>query len=114
MIFTEMTDEDVISLVEPMMEACLAGSNEDNHEKHTKHFTDRMKNIVTPENLKRQLCYEPRAYFTKRVFLHLFRREKSIGVVWKQYISTSNDELINQAIFVQNKDKILIDHCMIC
>ena len=114
MIFTEMKDEEVISLVDPMMEACLAGSNEDNHEKHTKHFTDRMKNIVTPENLKTQLCYEPRAYFTKRVFLHLFRREKSIGVVWKQYISISNDELTNQAIFIQNKDNILFDNCMIC
>ena len=76
MTFTEMTDEDVISLVEPMMDGCLAGSNEDNHQKHTKHFTDRMKKIVTPENLKRQLSHEPRACFTKRVFLHLFRREK--------------------------------------
>ena len=40
--------------------------------------------------------------------------KNSISIIWKQFISSSKDELINQAIFVERNKKILIDHCMIC
>ena len=72
-----------------------------------------MRKIVTPENLRLQLK-EPRAFFTERKFIKLFRRQDSIGIIFKQLISSSNDELMNQAIFVERNEKILIDHCMIC
>ena len=114
MSFIRMNEKEILDIVEPIMDNCLEGSNESNHQKHTRDFTERMKNIVTPENLKKQLCHSPRAYFTKRKFIHIFRRNKSIGVVWKQSISTSNDELMNQTIFVEINKKILIDHCIIC
>jgi len=114
MSFINMNEKEILNIVEPIMDNCLEGSNEANHQKHTRDFTERMKNIVTPENLKKQLSHSPRAYFTKRKFIHIFRRNKSIGVVWKQSISTSNDELMNQTIFVEINKKILIDHCMIC
>ena len=114
MNFVEMEENEILKIVEPIMDNCLRGSNENNHVKHTRDFTERMKKIVTPENLKLQLSKEPRAFFTERKFIHLFRRKSSIGIIWMQFISTSNDDLMNQAIFVQRKDKILIDHCMIC
>jgi len=81
-----MNEKEILDIVEPIMDNCLEGSNEANHQKHTRDFTDRMKNIVTPENLKTQLSHCPRAYFIKRKFIHMFRRNKSIGVVWKQNI----------------------------
>ena len=109
-----MEQNEILKIVEPIMDNCLSGSNEDNHAKHTRDFTERMRKIVTPENLKLQLSKEPRAFFTNREFIHLFRRQSSIAVIWKQYISASNDELMNQAIFVERNEKILIDHCMIC
>jgi len=114
MSFINMNEKEILNIVEPIMDNCLEGSNEANHQKHTIDFTERMKNIVTPENLKKQLSHSPRAYFTKRKYIHIFRRNKSIGVVWKQSISTSNDELMNQTIFVEINKKILIDHCIIC
>jgi len=77
-------------------------------------FLDRMKRIVTPEELERQLSNNPRTHFEARKFLHLFRKENSVGVVWKQFISASGDELINQAIFIEVDGKVLLDHCMIC
>ena len=114
MKFTHMTESEILSLVEPMMDNCLEGSNEGDHAKHVRDFTDRIKNIVTPENLAKQLSHEPRIYFTTREFVHLFRRQESIGIIWKQYITASDDELMNQAMFVERDGKILIDHCMIC
>ena len=44
----------------------IKGSNEGDHKKHTKYFTNRMKSIVTPEELKRQLSIEPKVYWTKK------------------------------------------------
>ena len=112
--FSDLSIEEILNIVEPMMDNCLEGSNEGDYEKHTRDFTQRIKSIVTPEELQRQLSNQPKAYFTDRAFLHLFRRQNSIGIVWKQHTSINNDELINQAIFKIVEGKILIDHCMIC
>ena len=112
--FVEMEKRQILNIVEPIMDNCLAGSNESNHAKHVRDFTERMKNIVTPENLRQQLEQNPRAFLTDREFLFLFRRKESIAVIWKQNISLNEDELINQAIFVERGNRILIDHCMIC
>ncbi len=112
--FPNLSEDEILNLVEPIMDSCLEGSNECDHKKHTKDFTDRMKSIVTPEELKRQLSIEPKVFWTKREFVCLFRRSDSVGIVWKQKTSSSNDELINQAIFKEVEGKILIDHCMIC
>jgi len=47
-----MTEEEILRIVGPMMDNCLEGSNEVNHAKHVRDFTDRLKNVVTPGNLK--------------------------------------------------------------
>ena len=112
--FFSLSTEKILSIVEPLMENCLEGSNEGDYEKHVMDFTDRMKNIVTPEELHKQLYSEPRTYFTDRQYINVFRRRDSVGIVWKQSISSCSDELINQAIFKEVEGKILIDHCMIC
>ena len=100
-----MEENEILKIVEPIMDNCLRGSNENNHAKHTRDFTERMRKIVTPENLKLQLSKEPRAVFSERKFIYLFRRQSSIGIIWKQYISPSNEELMNQAIFVERNKK---------
>ena len=114
MALRDLDDAEILRVVDPLMDNCLAGSNEGNHAKHVRDFTDRMKNIVTPDELARQLAHDPRVLFTDREFVAVFRRLCSIGVVWRQKVSTSDDELMNQAIFVEQDGKILIDHCMIC
>ena len=112
--FCNLSTEKILSIVEPLMQNCLDGSNEGDHQKHTLNFTKRLKGIVTPDELKKQLSCEPRIYFRERQFVELFRRTDSIAIVWKQSISSCDDELINQAIFLEKKGKIFIDHCMIC
>jgi len=76
----DLSDAEILGIIEPLMHNCLAGSNEGDHAKHVRDFTERLSNIVTPENLRRQLSGEPRAYFTDCDFIRLFRRRGSIGV----------------------------------
>ena len=114
MKFSEMSEAAILAIIEPMMDNCLNGANERNHAKHVADFTDRMKHIVTPDNLRKQLSQDPPILFTEREFIYLFRRGDSIGIIWKQKISTTDDELMNQAIFVERDKRICIDHCIIC
>ena len=112
--FSNLSLDEILKIVEPIMDNCLEGSNEGNYEKHTQDFTERIKSIVSPDELQRQLSNEPRVYFTEREFIRLFRRNNSVGIVWKQLTSLNNNELINQAIFKEIEGNILIDHCTIC
>ena len=109
-----MTEGEILSIVVPMMDNCLEGSNEGGHAKQVRDFTDRLKNVVTPENLKSQLSYRPHGLFTSREFVCLFRKKNNIGIVWRQFLSTTEDEFVNHAIFVEVGNKIFIDHCLIC
>ena len=52
---SNLSVDEILKIVEPIMDNCLEGSNEGNYEKHTRDFTDRIKSIVTPEELQRQL-----------------------------------------------------------
>ena len=61
MKLSDLDLDQILNIVEPIMDNCLDGSNEGNHEKHTRDFTDRMKSIVTPEELQRQLSSNPKA-----------------------------------------------------
>jgi len=110
-----MSDQEILDAVNPVMDRLMEGSTEINHAKHTRDFTERMKCIVTPERLK-EMCddYQGRiGYFGTRDFVALFRRENSVAVIWKQYCSQSEDELVAQAVFIPNGDQWQVDHAMV-
>ena len=79
MNFVEMEENEILRIIEPMMDNCLRGSNENNYAKYTRDFNERMKKIVTPENLKLQLSKEPRAFLSKEN-LFIFLEEKILLV----------------------------------
>ena len=43
MSFSELSEKEILDLVEPIMDNCLQGSNEDDHAKHVRAFTGRLK-----------------------------------------------------------------------
>ena len=78
--FTEKTDEAILQIVEPIMDNCLDGSNTGNHAKHVRDFTDRLKAIVTPENLASQLEYRLHGvFYSARICLFV----QTPGVDWR-------------------------------
>ena len=79
------------------------------HEQHVRDFTERMKAIVTPENLRRQLTPRRHGVFTTRTVVGVFRQRAGVGVVWLQRCSASDDELVNHAIFVDTPEGPKID-----
>ena len=46
-MFENKSQKEILEILEPIMDNCLDGSNAGDYEKHVKHFTPRLRSIVT-------------------------------------------------------------------
>ena len=108
-------DEEIWATIEPLITVMLDGSTQRNHAKHVRDFTDRLKVIVTEENLARQCeAYQDKiGIATHREPIALFRRAHSVAATWKLFFSKSDDEFVLEAMFVERDGLLQIEHCMI-
>lgn len=110
------SDEAILAVVDPLMDNLMQGSTEIDHEKHVRDFTERLKSLVSADGL-RKMCEHYQAdigFFTDRELLSVFRRQDSVGVVWRQSASKSDDELIASIIVVEQDGRYLVDHALVC
>ena len=110
-----LSDRDILHAVEPIMDNLMQGSTEIDHARHTRDFTERLKRVVTAQSLQAMCAdYQSRiGYFGAREFVALFRRQKSVAVVWKQACSRSTDQFVAEAVFVHEDGSWLVDHAMV-
>ena len=109
------SDEDILAVVNPLMDNLMEGSTEIDYAKHVRDFTDRLKSQVSEEGLKR-MCAHYQAdvgFFTDREVLSVFRRRDSVGVVWRQAASKTDDELIASVVVVEQDGRYLVDHALV-
>lgn len=110
-----LSDSEIYEIIEPLIDNMLEGSAEINHSKHTRDFTQRLKVIVTEENLSQQCAdYQERlGFFDRREAVALFRRKHSIAATWRLFFTKSDDEFVLEAMFVDRDGQLQIEHCMI-
>lgn len=113
MDFDKLTDEEILNIANPLMDNLMEGSSERNHQKHTRDFTDRLKAIVTEENLLKQWKENKIGEFSKREFLSIIHKSDSIFVVWKQCFTNSHEEFLAEICIVEQAGKLLVDHVWI-
>ena len=93
MNWLELSDQEVIAIITPMMDNLMDASTEINHRKHILDFSDNMKSIVTKESLEKQ-CKEYQRHlgnFTKRELIGIIKKKKDVRVFWRQFYSKSDD-----------------------
>ncbi len=115
MNFEEMSDSEILSIANPIMDNLMQASTEIDHERHVRDFTDRMKNIVTNEYLHK-VCEQyqrEKGYFTSRKVVAVFKRPDSAAIVWKQSFTKAKGEFVAEMVLVEFKNKYLVDHVMI-
>ena len=115
MSFTEMSDKEILNIVEPIMDNLMDASTEIDHERHIRDFSDRMKNIVTKEHLEK-VCrkyQEEKGYFSEREFVSLFKRPEAVAVIWKQRFTKAQGEFVAELLLVKKDEKYLVDHTMV-
>lgn len=109
------SDEEILAAVNPLMDNLMEASTKINYEKHTRDFSSRIENHLTPESL-RKICekYQQRwGIFQQREFVALFRRADSVAVIWKQFCSKSKDEYVAEAVFKEENGKLVVDHVFV-
>ena len=92
----EMSDEDIMAIVNPIMDNLMQASTDIDHKKHVRDFSDRLKGIVTEENLKEQcrVYQEKLGFFGKRELVGIFRKRTDVRVFWRQWYTQSEDEYV--------------------
>ena len=115
MELAKQSDEEILAVANPLMDNLMEGSTEINHAKHVRDFTDRLKALVSEEGLKKMCAFYQAdiGYFTDREVLAVFRRRESVGVVWRQSATLSDDELIASIVVVETDGRYLVDHALV-
>lgn len=91
-----MSDEEIMAIAGPIMDNLMQASTDIDHEKHVRDFSDRLKEIVTEENLAQQ-CRTYQAelgYFATRELVGIFRKRTDVRVFWRQWYTKSEDEFL--------------------
>jgi hypothetical protein len=115
MNFEEMSEQDILAIANPIMDNLMEASTQIDHERHIKDFTDRMKNIVTREYLKK-VCEQyqtEKGFFAGREPVAVFKRPDSAVIVWKQLFSQAQGEFVAEMVLVNRNGKYLVDHAMV-
>ncbi|MFM2481700.1 hypothetical protein [Celerinatantimonas sp. YJH-8] len=115
MNFQQMSEQAIRDIADPMMDNLMQASTDVDHGRHVRDFTDRMKNIVTPEYLA-HVCQQSQA--EKGSWLHreplaVLRRPDSAVVIWKQYCSKAEGEYVAEMVLVFRDNRYQIDHVMV-
>jgi len=99
MKFTDMSDQEILEIAEPIMFNLIEGSNELNYEKFSRDFSDQMSNAVTEEELSRQMK-ETRPVTglveQRRIFIRCIRRDTGVTVLWVGFYEKKEGEVLAQ------------------
>ncbi|MGF1684168.1 hypothetical protein [Photobacterium minamisatsumaniensis] len=115
MNFETMSDTALWDIANPLMDNLIEGSTEINHAKHVHDFTQRMREIVSPEYFD-MICkqyQQEKGFFTHREPVAIFRRPDSVAFIWKQSFTKVQGEFVAEIVLVYRNNRLLIDHTMI-
>jgi hypothetical protein len=115
MNFEKMSEKEILEIANPIMDNLMEASTAINHERHTRDFTDRIKNIVTKKYLQK-VCEQYQAekgFFSERRPVAVFRRPDSAAIVWKQFFTKAKGEFVAEMVLVNKSGKCLVDHVMV-
>ena len=115
MDLAKKSDAEILAVVTPIMDNLMDASTAIDYERHTRDFTDRLKNVLSKESLQ-SICehyQSTKGFFAKREFVAAFRRPDSVAVVWQQRFTKQPGEFVAELVLVQQGGKYLVDHVMV-
>ena len=108
MNWLEMSEDEILNIANPIMDNLMQASTDIDHERHVRDFSQKLKKIVTKENLKQQ-CDEYQnelGYFSDRELMGIIRKDTDVRVFWKQWYTKSKNEFLAFIHLVENNGKL--------
>ncbi len=115
MDLAQKSDEEILSVANPIMDNLMDASTAIDYERHVRDFTDRAKSVLSKERLQ-EICKKyqsEKGFFGKREFVAIFRRSDSVVLVWKQWFIKQPGEFVAELLLVQKNGRYLVDHVMV-
>src|ERR671910_770166 len=110
-----MSDDQIMRIANPIMDNLMDASTAIDHQRHIRDFTERLKNIVTPDPLRRvcEKYQREKGYFSRREPVAVFKRPGAAAIIWKQWFTNAQGEFVAEMLLVERDGKYLVDHAMV-
>jgi len=108
MNWLDMTEKEMLNIINPIMDDLMKASTDIDYEKHVKDFSKRMKEILTKENLEKQ-CKEYQKKldcFSTRELIGTVRKDTDVRIFWKQWHTKSKNEFLAFVHIVEQNGKL--------
>ncbi|MGZ0018007.1 hypothetical protein [Nitrosomonas sp. wSCUT-2] len=115
MNFEQLSEQQILTIAEPIMNNLMDASTHRDHARHVRDFTDRLKAIVTPDYFE-CICQQyqtEKGFFTTRTPVAVFRRPGSAAIIWKQSFTKAPGEFVAEMVLVYRDGRYWIDHVMV-
>jgi len=107
MNWLEVSEGEILNIVNPIMDNLMQASTEIDHERHVRDFSEKLKKIVTKKNLVQQ-CKEYQkelGYFSDRELIGVIRKDTDVRVFWKQWYTNSKNEFLAFIHIIENNGR---------
>ncbi len=114
-VLPDLSDEEILAIAEPLMQNIIAGTTEVNYEKHTRDFTEDLKGYVTKEAFEEQvaLLQNKLGHFSEKKFVDIFRKKEKVSILWKQTLSKTEDEFMNELTLIEQDGRYRVANTFI-
>lgn len=115
MDLSQKSDDEILSVANPIMDNLMDASTVIDYERHIRDFSDRLKSVLSKEQLA-WICQDyqsTKGFFAGREFVAVFRRPDSVAIIWKQRFTKQAGEFVAEMVLIQQDGKYLVDHVMV-
>ena len=111
----EKTDEEIITLSEPLLQNLLDGANALDYEKFTRDFSHGMKTVMPHDLFMEQTIglQHVRGKCVSRNPLGVLRKNKTALIIWSARYEKTDDDMLIQLKLVYENDKLVISSALI-
>ncbi|NVK22308.1 MAG: hypothetical protein HWD86_07295 [Kangiellaceae bacterium] len=96
MNWLELSDEEVMTIVDPIMDNLMEASSKIDHQQHIRDFSDNMRTIVSKDNFEQQCrdYQQSLGFFAERELLGIIKKRKDVRIFWRQFYTLSPDQYV--------------------
>lgn len=112
---TELSDQEILKIVEPMADAIMMGAAHRDYAGHTSNFSVNLKSRITSEVFL-EACEQRESEWGAagpRGLICIFRKEKSFTVLWNQPYDRTDDQVALLVTVALKGGRYFVDHLLI-
>ena len=115
MILENMSEAEILSIANPIMDNLMDASTAIDHERHIRDFSERMKALVTKEYLQKvcEKYQREKGYFSRREPVAVFKRPGGAAIIWRQWFTNAPGEFVAEMLLVEKDGKFVVDHAIV-